>query len=413
MLSRARPYLLPMLLACFGGALLAQNFLLLPRAWRLPPLALILLGIYLLWRGDEATQRDPARRIPARERRIRLPLGDALSASLVIDAAAASIQLRAASDKTPAGAAREDAALLAGEYGSEAGFRRHFQHATILLDRRSLAELAGDNWRLRLAPELPWQLEIRSWLGDLRLDCRALRLENAQCSSVFGALRFTAPARADGPLLLRNHFGDIRLHTLPDPQLPHPHPRQPFHAHPPRSAALYRARRWPVHRRQPGRKRGTGYAGAAPRPRRCLSGMSEEATMTEKAPPASSLTDGAGRDLEIRAASEADLAACCALEHGYTSRYVWQLSARDSSGSPAMRFQRLRLPRPLEVDDAPPRALLAHSLLPPGGMLVAEERRESETRILAYLTLIHERELALTRITRLVTTRTRRGEGIG
>lgn len=141
--------------------------------------------------------------------------------------------------------------------------------------------------------------------------------------------------------------------------------------------------------------------------------MSEEATMTEKAPPASSLTDGASRDLEIRAAGEADLAACCALEHGYTSRYVWQLSARDSSGSPAMRFQRLRLPRPLEVDDAPPRALLAHSLLPPGGMLVAEERRESETRILAYLTLIHERELALTRITRLVTTRPRRGEGIG
>ena len=60
-----------------------------------------------------------------------------------------------------------------------------------------------------------------------------------------------------------------------------------------------------------------------------------------------------------------------------------------------MRFQRLRLPRPLEVSDAPQQARLEQALLPPGGLLVAEERVEGETRILAYLTLIHERDQAL------------------
>ena len=63
---------------------------------------------------------------------------------------------------------------------------------------------------------MPWQIEIRSWLGELRLDCGALLLESATCSSVFGALYFTPPARADGPLTLRNALGDVHIQTPPD-----------------------------------------------------------------------------------------------------------------------------------------------------------------------------------------------------
>ena len=218
MLDRARPFLFPLLLALWGAALLAQNFLLLPVGWRLAPAALILLGAYLLWRGDwPASPKQDTERARLNERHFRLPRAESLSASLVIDSGPVDLRLQATTDKVPAGAATATATLLTGEYAAAPPtLNRHFQHATILLDRRPHAPFDWADWRLQLAPELPWQIEIRSWLGELRLDCGALLLESAACSSVFGALHFTPPPRASGLLILRNALGDLHIHTPPD-----------------------------------------------------------------------------------------------------------------------------------------------------------------------------------------------------
>ena len=115
----------------------------------------------------------------------------------------------------------------------------------------------------------------------------------------------------------------------------------------------------------------------------------------------------------IRRGDEADLVACRALDHAYSTQHVWQLAVQEESGGRTLRFQRVRLPRPLEVENTPNYIQLLQSIHAPQQLLVAEERVGGAARVLGYLTLIHEQALALTRVTQLVVTRTRRGAGIG
>ncbi len=115
----------------------------------------------------------------------------------------------------------------------------------------------------------------------------------------------------------------------------------------------------------------------------------------------------------IRPGNETDLVACRALDHHYTTSYVWQLAVQEQAQGQQLRFQRVRLPRPMEVNGSPAAEYLVHALRPPMELHVAEERLGGAARILAYITLSHEETEALTRVTRLAVTRTRRGEGIG
>ena len=210
MLERARLYSLPLFLTLWGLALLAQNFLLLPNEWRLLPFAVIFLGIYLLLGWDRATTA-PGQRF------FRIPRAETLSASLVIDSGPVAVQLATMTDKAPTGAGREAANMMTGQYATTSPtVHRHFQHATLLLDRRPFSLFDWGDWRLNLAPDIPWQLEIRSWLGELKLDCGALSIESASCSSVFGPLHFSPPTRASEPLSLRNALGDIHVHIPAD-----------------------------------------------------------------------------------------------------------------------------------------------------------------------------------------------------
>lgn len=118
-------------------------------------------------------------------------------------------------------------------------------------------------------------------------------------------------------------------------------------------------------------------------------------------------------DYVIRRGTEADLVSCRALDHSYSTQHVWQLAVREESGGRTLRFQQVRLPRPLEVENSPNQSQLLQATHSPQQLLVAEERVGGAARILGYLTLIPEEAQALTRVTHLVVTRTRRGEGIG
>ena len=115
----------------------------------------------------------------------------------------------------------------------------------------------------------------------------------------------------------------------------------------------------------------------------------------------------------IRQGTESDLVACRALDHSFSTQYVWQLAVRDESESPAIRFHQVRLPRALDFENLPPSSLLHRAIQPPQLMLVAEERVGGAARILGYLTMIPEAAQALIRVTHFIVTRTRRGEGIG
>ncbi|MCY3835586.1 MAG: hypothetical protein OXF83_03990 [Anaerolineaceae bacterium] len=215
MLERARPFLFPLLIALISSAWLAQNFYLLPSTWRLLPFLFLSTGLFLLLGSGVSTPRPAHAASP--DRHFRIAKADSISASLVIDNGMADVRLAASTDKRASGAPDESATLITGQYArTPPAVHRHFQHATIHLHHRQSSFFTQSDWRLQLAPELFWQFEIRSWLGDLWLDCGELILEGGSCSSVMGTLHITPPARASAPLTLRNALGDIHISVPPD-----------------------------------------------------------------------------------------------------------------------------------------------------------------------------------------------------
>lgn len=53
--------------------------------------------------------------------------------------------------------------------------------------------------------------------------------------------------------------------------------------------------------------------------------------------------------VQIRPAASADLPHVTALDHGYSTDYVWQMDARDENGQVAITFRPVRLPRSMRV----------------------------------------------------------------
>ena len=51
----------------------------------------------------------------------------------------------------------------------------------------------------------------------------------------------------------------------------------------------------------------------------------------------------------VRAALSADLPHLVALDHGYSTEYVWQMDAREEGGQHTLTFRPVRLPRPMRV----------------------------------------------------------------
>jgi ribosomal protein S18 acetylase RimI-like enzyme len=50
--------------------------------------------------------------------------------------------------------------------------------------------------------------------------------------------------------------------------------------------------------------------------------------------------------VQIRPVASHDLAAVTALDHGYSTDYVWQMDAREEGGEVRVSFRQVRLPRP-------------------------------------------------------------------
>jgi GNAT superfamily N-acetyltransferase len=53
--------------------------------------------------------------------------------------------------------------------------------------------------------------------------------------------------------------------------------------------------------------------------------------------------------IQVRPALSADLAALTALDHSYSTDYVWQMDTREEAGAIAITFRNVRLPRPMRA----------------------------------------------------------------
>jgi hypothetical protein len=71
------------------------------------------------------------------------------------------------------------------------------------------------HWEANLAANVLWDLDVRSSVGDLMLDLRALRVERVVAHSGVGRMDIRCPERGFAQLFLRTGIGEIEIH-LPE-----------------------------------------------------------------------------------------------------------------------------------------------------------------------------------------------------
>lgn len=113
----------------------------------------------------------------------------------------------------------------------------------------------------------------------------------------------------------------------------------------------------------------------------------------------------------IRDGVEADIAACVALDHGYETEYVWQMSIAQESGMTQIRFKTERLPRLLDGQHGADERRLQLCVSPEHCFLIASHRDQGDT--LAYLTMRHDPIRRMVWLQDLVVDQAYRGIGIG
>ena len=89
---------------------------------------------------------------------------------------------------------------------------------------------------------------------------------------------------------------------------------------------------------------------------------------------------------QIRDGVSADIARCVALDHTYTTEYVWQMRLQDETEHRQIVFQTERLPRPLETA-WPVDSHRLELALPAEHCFLVVESRDDERDVLGYLTM--------------------------
>lgn len=76
-------------------------------------------------------------------------------------------------------------------------------------------------------------------------------------------------------------------------------------------------------------------------------------------------------EIEIRPAAAEDIPALTALDHNYSSDYVWQMEFQPEENRVAISFREIRLPRSVRVEYPRPAGSLEHDWLDRSGLLTA------------------------------------------
>ena len=114
-------------------------------------------------------------------------------------------------------------------------------------------------------------------------------------------------------------------------------------------------------------------------------------------------------EIEIRSANAKDIPHLMALEHNYSSDYVWQMELRQEVSTVSITFKEMHLPRSVQVSYPRNPQNLAENWNKRDGLLVAEQDGE----IAGYISIAENTTLKTTWATDLVITRRMRRQGIG
>jgi ribosomal protein S18 acetylase RimI-like enzyme len=114
-------------------------------------------------------------------------------------------------------------------------------------------------------------------------------------------------------------------------------------------------------------------------------------------------------EIEIRPAVEEDIPVLIALDHNYTSEYVWQMEIHMENERVGVSFREVRLPRSVRVEYPRKPSSLEEDWMKRSGLLVAVLSEE----VVGYTCLMEEIAPQTTWMTDLVVHRRLRRHGIG
>jgi len=181
------PLLISAALVISGVALLLLNFLLidlpanvsLGRYW---PVLLVLIGLILLWRGDLA--------FTWQGQSFGITRGNVQSATLEAHSGELDVKVRAL---------RRPGRLIAGQYTarSRPDLIVRGGQAALTMQRGKSWLLSLADWEIGLARDLPWQILVNTWLGDIEADLRGMRVTRAVLATGFGRIDVIAPDGSD------------------------------------------------------------------------------------------------------------------------------------------------------------------------------------------------------------------------
>ncbi|MCS6869993.1 MAG: hypothetical protein RML95_06890 [Anaerolineae bacterium] len=192
------PYILIALLLGSGGYLLLRNFRLLPEVDLAPyaPLILVLLGVQLLLRGDLG--------ISWAAQTFGITRGTVRAASLEAYSGELDVKLRAL---------RREGRLIAGSYTARSRpdltVRGETARLTMQRGRTWLFSIA--DWEVGLARDLPWNVLLSSFLGEIEADLRGIPINRAELGTGFGDIRLVLPELVGQGVRAFSTFGNVAI----------------------------------------------------------------------------------------------------------------------------------------------------------------------------------------------------------
>ncbi len=194
-------WLWALILVIAGVLILLNNYFLLEfdvRQWW--PALLVILGLQVLIRRDLG--------ISWATQPFGITRGSVESGSLYASSGDLDIQLTALA---------QPGRLVAGEYTarSRPRLQTNGKHAILSLERGRTWLLSLADWEIMLARDLPWNLALSSFLGEIRADLRGLALEKASLATGIADIHMILPEGASSAITVRSNLGNIVI-TLPD-----------------------------------------------------------------------------------------------------------------------------------------------------------------------------------------------------
>lgn len=202
MRARAKrgPWLWPLVLTAVGVVVLLSNFLLLGdfAVVSLLPLILVVIGVIVLIRGDL---------VPSNEvRTFGITRGSVESATVEISSSEIDVQVRAL---------HQEGRLIAGQYafGARPSMLVSEAHSQLKMERASTPWLSFADWEIGLARDLPWQVFISTYLGQVNLNLSDLIIQEVSVSTGFGDIRLICPRESFSAIQIRSVLGNVHVVT--------------------------------------------------------------------------------------------------------------------------------------------------------------------------------------------------------